>query len=99
MMQTKRILRSRSDRMLAGVAGGLGAYFNIDPLFVRLGFVLLSFINGIGVLLYLALWALLPNEDSLAPDARAQVRENVEEMRSTAEDLVQRARDVFSNKP
>jgi phage shock protein C len=98
-MQTKRILRSRNDRMLAGVASGLAAYFNIDPLLVRLAFVLLSFINGIGLMLYMVLWALLPNEDSAAADSRAQVRENVEEMRSTAEEMVQRARDMFSNKP
>jgi phage shock protein C len=95
-MQGKRILRSRNDRMIGGVAGGLAAYLNTDPLFVRLGFVLLSFMNGIGVLLYVMLWALLPNEDSVAADTRAQVRENVEEMRSTAEDLAQRARDMFN---
>jgi|SRR5438067_7101328 phage shock protein C len=95
-MQGKRILRSRNDRMVGGVAGGLAAYLNTDPLFVRLGFVLLSFMNGIGVLLYVMLWALLPNEDSAAADTRAQVRENVEEMRSTAEDLAQRARDMFN---
>ena len=95
-METRRILRSRSDRMIAGVAGGLAAYFKIDPLFVRLGFAVLTFFNGIGALLYLILWALLPNEDSAATDGRTQMRENVEEMRSTAEDLAQRVRDMFN---
>ena len=41
-METRRILRSRNERMIAGVAGGLAAYFNIDPLVVRLGFALLA---------------------------------------------------------
>ena len=95
-MQGKRLLRSRNDRIVAGVAGGLAAYLNTDPLFVRLGFLLLSFLNGMGVLLYLVLWLLLPNEDSAAPDTRTQVRENVEEMQATAQDMAQRVRNMFN---
>jgi len=95
-MDTKRILRSRSDRMIAGDAGGLAAYFNVDPLFVRLGFAALAFLNGIGIFLYFILWLLLPNEDTLASDSRAQVRENVEEMRTAAESAAQRVRDMFN---
>jgi phage shock protein C len=97
-MDTKRITRSRNDRMLAGVAGGLAAYFNIDPLFVRLGFALLAFLNGTGIMLYLLLWLLLPNEDSVSSDSRTQVRENVDEMRSAAQNAVDRVRDMF-NRP
>lgn len=96
-MQGKRLLRSRNDRMIAGVAGGLAAYLNIDPLFIRLGFVLLGFFQGAGLLLYLVLWLLIPNEDSAAPDTRAQVRENVEEMQTTAQDVAQRVRDMFNH--
>jgi phage shock protein C len=95
-METRRILRSRNERMIAGVAGGLATYFNIDPLIVRLGFVLLSMVNGIGLMLYLVLWLLLPNEDSVAADSRGQVRENVDEMRTTAENAAQRVRDMFN---
>jgi phage shock protein C len=78
------------------VAGGLATYFNIDPLVVRLGFALLSMVNGIGVMLYVLLWLLLPNEDSVAADSRGQVRENVDEMRATAENAAQRVRDMFN---
>jgi phage shock protein C len=95
-METKRILRSRSERMIAGVCGGLAAYFNIDPLIVRLGFALLAMMNGVGIMLYLLLWLLLPNEDSVAADSRGQVRENVDEMRATAESAAQRVRDMFN---
>jgi phage shock protein C len=95
-MQGKRLLRSRNNRLVAGVAGGVAAYLNIDPLFVRLGFVALVFLNGLGTLLYLILWLLIPNEDSAAPDTRAQVRENVEEMRSRAEDVAERVRGMFN---
>jgi phage shock protein C len=97
-METKRITRSRNDRLIAGVASGLAAYFNIDPLLVRLGFALLAFINGMGILLYIILWLLLPSQDSVAADSRAQVRESVDEMRTAAESAAQRVRDMF-NRP
>jgi phage shock protein C len=95
-METKRIFRSRNERMIAGVAGGLATYFNLDPLLVRLGFALLALMNGFGIMLYLILWLLLPNEDSAAANSRSQVRENVDEMRVTAESAVQRVRDMFN---
>ena len=96
-MQGKRLVRSRNDRMIAGVAGGLAATLNIDPLLVRIVLLVLAFLNGFGFLLYLALWLLVPNEDSAAVDAREQVRENVGEMQSAAESMVQRVRGMFNS--
>ena len=61
MMRTK-LYRSRQDRMLGGVCGGLGQYLGIDSLLVRLFFVLLALGPGIGVMLYLILWIFLPSE-------------------------------------
>src|SRR5919112_1806251 len=52
--------RSRSDRMLGGVSGGLAEYTGIDPLLWRVGFVALAFAGGSGVLVYLLLWLLMP---------------------------------------
>lgn len=92
-MPTKRILRSRHDRIVAGVAGGLASYLNVDPLFVRLGFVVLGLFQGLGLIIYALLWLLIPNEDSLTAEARDQVRENVSEMRSTVERAFNRVRD------
>lgn len=60
-----RIYRSRTNHILGGVAGGLAEYLNIDPIFVRLFFILLTLGNSFGVLLYLLLWILLPREDML----------------------------------
>jgi phage shock protein PspC (stress-responsive transcriptional regulator) len=54
------LYRSESDKVLGGVCGGLGELLRIDPVLFRVGFVLLAFLAGIGVLLYLALWLLLP---------------------------------------
>jgi phage shock protein C len=83
--------------MIAGVAGGLAAIFNIDPLLVRIVLLALAFLNGFGILLYLTLWLLVPNEDSTAVDAREQVRENVGDMQSAAESMVQRVRGMFNS--
>ena len=96
-MHGKRLVRSRNDRMIAGVAGGLAAALNIDPLLVRIVLLALAFLNGFGFMLYLALWLLVPNEDSAAVDAREQVRENVGEMQSAAESMVQRVRGMFNS--
>lgn len=69
-----RLYRSRTNAMLGGVAGGLGEYLNIDPTFVRLFFVLLALGSGIGVLLYLLLWIILPREDQLRSQEGAPFR-------------------------
>ena len=49
----KKTYRSRKDKVLLGVCGGLGDYFDIDPVLIRIIFILLSFVNGFGILLYL----------------------------------------------
>lgn len=65
----RRVIRSRHDRVLAGVAAGLGQYFGIDPAVVRLAFVALAFVGGLGVLLYLAAWVLIPDEPATGQPA------------------------------
>jgi phage shock protein C len=92
---TRKITRSRDERIIAGVAGGLAAYLGIDPLLVRLVFVLVALANGLGVLIYLVLWLLLPNVDSAAPTARAAVQENLREMQAAGEQLAERVRRQF----
>jgi phage shock protein PspC (stress-responsive transcriptional regulator) len=59
----RRLTRSRDDRVVAGVCAGFARYFNIDPVFVRIGAVALAFIGGAGVLLYLAALLLMPNDE------------------------------------
>jgi phage shock protein PspC (stress-responsive transcriptional regulator) len=57
--------RSRSDRKIAGVCGGLAKHFGLDPTYVRIGYVLLSILSAAfpGTLVYLLLWWLVPEED------------------------------------
>ena len=63
--------RSRSDQIIAGVAGGLGAYFRIDPVIVRIAFIVLAFGGGAGIFLYLAGWLTLPRENARSVIAEA----------------------------
>jgi phage shock protein PspC (stress-responsive transcriptional regulator) len=67
----KELHRSRSDRMIGGVCGGLGQYFNVNPVFYRVGFVILTLLGGAGLLVYGAAALVIPNEgeqESIASD-------------------------------
>ena len=59
----KRLLRLRNGRMVAGVCAGLAAYFKVDVNLVRLGFGVFTVFYGLGILIYLIAWAILPEED------------------------------------
>jgi phage shock protein C len=58
----KKLYRSRDEKMLGGVCGGLGLYFGLDPTFVRLFFVLTTLYLGLGLIAYPVLWLLMPLE-------------------------------------
>ena len=60
--QPRRLLRSSSNRVLAGVAGGLGRYFGVDPVIFRIGFALSIFFGGLGGLAYLLLAVFVPTD-------------------------------------
>lgn len=62
--EPKRLTRSRDDVVIAGVAAGLGRHLNIDPVIPRIGFVVASFAGGLGLLLYIVGWLLIPEEGS-----------------------------------
>ena len=55
-----RLTRSTSETMVAGVCGGLAAYFTIDPVIVRMIFVVVTFTSGFGVPVYIVLWIIMP---------------------------------------
>ena len=77
----KRLYRSESNRMIAGVAGGLGAYFDTDPTIFRLGFVALAFVGGSGIVAYLVAWIIVPPESRPDTPLESVPRENFEELR------------------
>lgn len=62
MQETKKLYRSSSDRVIGGVCAGLGNYFDIDPIVFRLIFILLAVFGGSGVIVYIIMWILIPEQ-------------------------------------
>ena len=91
MAEQKRLIRSTSDRVIGGVAGGLARYFDVDPTFVRLAFVVLGLFNGMGVLIYFITWLVVPDETSRELTGEAAVRANLTDMREQLQRLTNRA--------
>ena len=70
----RRLKRDSKNAVLGGVAAGVGRYTDVDPVIIRIAFVVLAFFNGIGVLLYAIGWALMPNDkDQVAGESGAEV--------------------------
>jgi len=70
--QIRRVQRSRDDRVFGGVCGGLGRYFGVDPVLLRVAAVALALSGGLGLLAYLIAWVAIPEEagDGTEPVAR-----------------------------
>jgi phage shock protein C len=60
MNTAKRLYRSRSNRTIAGVCAGIADYFGWDPTLVRIGWIVLTFFGGSGILIYFVLWLVVP---------------------------------------
>lgn len=61
-MEQKKLVRSVDNRMVCGVCGGIGKYFNIDPTLIRLVWVLASVVGGSGLLVYIIAAIIIPEE-------------------------------------
>jgi phage shock protein PspC (stress-responsive transcriptional regulator) len=57
---SKRLMRDENNKLVAGVCSGLGNYFNVDPVLVRLAFILAVLLFGFGILPYILLWIIMP---------------------------------------
>ncbi len=62
MGEIRRLYRSRTNRQVAGVCGGLAEHFHLDPTLVRVLFVVLAVLGGSGIVIYLAMWIIVPQE-------------------------------------
>lgn len=58
----KRLYRSKKNRIIAGVCGGIGEYFNVDPTIIRLLWVILTLMGGAGILAYIIAWIIIPEQ-------------------------------------
>ena len=71
------VRRSRTDRVIAGVCGGVGRYLGVDPVLLRIAFIILALANGLGVIAYVVAWVAIPEERpgqplAPAPEARRE---------------------------
>jgi phage shock protein C len=62
MQPTRKLYRSRSNRVLGGVCGGLAQYLNVDVTLIRVLFAALTVLGGAGPVIYLAMWVIVPTE-------------------------------------
>jgi len=58
----KKLYRSRNKKVIAGIAGGLGDYIGVDPVIIRIILILITIINGIGILIYIIMWIVIQEE-------------------------------------
>ena len=61
-MESKRLFRSRKERIVGGICGGLGQYLNVDPVLIRVIWAVLFFAFGAGFLAYILAWIIIPEE-------------------------------------
>lgn len=66
----RKLYRSRRDRIIGGVGGGLADYFAVDPLLVRAAFIIASFIGGSGIIAYILFMLLVPQESAIRDGAQ-----------------------------
>lgn len=89
--KTKKLYRSRTDRVAFGVCGGLGEYFKIDPILFRFLFILLFLADGIGIFLYIIMAVIVPAEPRKSGhkerDIESEIDEFADKIGKKAEDL------------
>lgn len=98
-MDTKKLYRAEDNQVLAGVAGGLGKYFEVDPVLIRLLFVLLTVFGGSGVLIYVVLWLVIPQKSQLADNTETVMRQNAQEISAKAKEMVDDTSFVAKKNP
>jgi len=105
----KRLFRDIDNRMIGGVCSGLGAYFRLDTVWFRLGFVIAT-LSGLSILAYLILWIIIPAARTVSEKLEMQgdpvtvsnieksIREEVDGLRDKIDDLAAQAKNQFRKK-
>jgi phage shock protein C len=96
MMTQQRVTRSSSDKVLAGVCGGLGQYFGLDPVIVRLIMVALVFAGGITIFIYPLLWLIMPVEGVGQPTIGDGLRDMRQQVQSFGQQATQQVQSAFT---
>lgn len=87
----KGLFRSTTNKIIAGVCGGLGEFFEIDPTIVRVVFILITVFGGSGILIYLILWLIIPKHIS-ASEPKENLKAGAQEIRQAAQNFASQIR-------
>jgi len=71
MEEPRKLYRSRTQRMVAGVCGGLAEYFNVDTTVIRVLFLVVTLFGGAGLVVYVVMWILVPDASKAPPTTSA----------------------------
>ena len=82
--ESKTLYRSAQNKIIAGVAGGIGEYFQIDPTIIRIIFIILTLFHGSGLLIYIIMWVILPPRSQLSTKNEDTLKENISEIKAKA---------------
>ncbi|MCF8298404.1 MAG: PspC domain-containing protein [Saprospiraceae bacterium] len=108
--KAKRLFRDPDNKMVGGVAAGIGEYFHVDPLWFRLAFIVTTFIGGSGFLVYLILWIAVPEARTTAEklemkgekvninNIEKSIKEEVDHLKDKLNDLKNEAKDIYKKK-
>ncbi|HAU07791.1 MAG: Phage shock protein C, PspC [Candidatus Yanofskybacteria bacterium GW2011_GWF1_44_227] len=93
----KKLYRSNTNKVFAGVLGGLGHYYDVDPLFLRIAFVILTVISNVFPMffVYLLLMMLIPKEGDVSDDGKEKIREVMKEVKDNAQTVAEEMRAEF----
>ncbi len=94
----RKLYRSEKDKMIGGVCGGLGEYFNIDSTIVRLVFALIVLYGGSGLILYIILWIVVPTESQAKSSSEEVVKKNTEEIKEKVSNAVKNVKSDTKGK-
>lgn len=82
-----KLYRSETDKVIAGVCGGLAEYFGIEAVIFRVLLVVITLFGGSGLLLYVILWIVMPTKSSEGKTSEEYMRDNVEELKEKSRDV------------
>lgn len=99
MTYQKRLYRSEDNKIFAGVCGGIGEYFDVDPMLIRILWLIFSFMAGWGVLLYIICWVLIPTKSSIAMTTEEVVHKNVQEIKDTVVETAHTVKEAIAPTP
>ena len=92
-IKKEKLVKSKTDHVIWGVCGGIAEYFKVDPVIVRLAFVVLVLINGVGILLYIILAIIMPEAEQADLPQKDIIEKNIEGMTEQVKEAIERMDD------